>query len=176
MLSIKRTVGFFLVSFSIILSLVFFYYEQLVKLTTNIDLALLVGFAAIASGVSGVIMTLSLNKVANFEAIREYFQQGDATHMMLNRQAIYEYEESDEENKALDEKAAVEICSFYHFWGMMVKKRFLPLWIFKGASGVSGVRLHTILQPYINEKKLKKGYYADGFDILVERIKKKYRY
>ncbi|WP_152553285.1 hypothetical protein [Lysinibacillus sp. BF-4] len=77
-----------LVSFSIILSLVFFYYEQLVKLTTNIDLALLVGFAAIASGVSGVMMTLSSNKVANFEAIREYFQQGDATHMMLNRQAI----------------------------------------------------------------------------------------
>ncbi|WP_435874070.1 DUF4760 domain-containing protein [Rossellomorea vietnamensis] len=69
--------------------------------------------------------------------------------------------------KALDTKAASEICAFFHFWGMMVNKGYLPLWIFKSASGPSVVRLFHLLKPYIEERrKTNNHYYAIDFEYL----------
>jgi hypothetical protein len=73
----KKMIGYALLSLSTILSVIFFQ-DSLVSLRDKVELSLLVGIAAIASGVSGVLMSLSSKKVATFEAIREYYQQGDA--------------------------------------------------------------------------------------------------
>jgi hypothetical protein len=134
----------------------------------------LVALAAIASGVSGVLMSLSSKRVATFEAIREYFQQGDTPEMIASRNKIYQ---SEKDGTPVDTKAASEICSFFHFWGMMVEKGFLPLWIFKSASGPSIVKLYFILEPHIEERRKNNNkLYGEGFEYLVKKIGKKYGY
>ncbi|TKD70750.1 hypothetical protein [Pseudalkalibacillus hwajinpoensis] len=90
-------------------------------MSQEVRLSTLVGIAAIASGVSGILMSLSTKRVANFEAIREYFQQGDTPEMIKARHKIYECEKKDVD---LDPESATLICSFFHFWGIMVKKGF----------------------------------------------------
>jgi hypothetical protein len=165
-------IGFILLSLSTILS-VYFFQDNYVDLKEKVELSLLVGIAAIASGVSGVLMSLSSRKVAIFEAIREYYQQGDTPAMIESRTKIYAIEDG---KTPLDTKAASEICAFFHFWGMIVKKGYLPIWVFKSASGPSVVRLFHLLKPYINERrKTNNYYYAKDFEYLVKKIEKKYR-
>jgi hypothetical protein len=139
----KKGIAFILLSICTILSATFFY-EEIASLKGKLELSLLVGVAAIASGVSGVLMSLSSRKGAIFEAIREYYQQGDTAEMIENRTKIYATEDG---QTPLDTKAASEICAFFHFWGMMVRKGYLPLWIFQSASGPSVVRLFHLLKP-----------------------------
>ncbi|WP_142922612.1 hypothetical protein [Neobacillus notoginsengisoli] len=52
----------------------------------------------------------------------------------MNRNKIYE---SKHNGAPLDKTAASELCSALNFWGMMVEKGHLPIWVFKGASGPS---------------------------------------
>ncbi|WP_206759420.1 DUF4760 domain-containing protein [Guptibacillus hwajinpoensis] len=169
----KRIIAYTLITLSVLLSLLFFQ-EEVSSLSQEVRLSTLVGIAAIASGVSGILMSLSTKRVANFEAIREYFQQGDTPEMTKARHNIYE---SENKGVDLDPEAATLICSFFHFWGMMVKKGFLPLWIFKSASGPSIVRLHHLVTPYIAQRRLSNNkYYGEGFEYLAKRITKEYKY
>jgi hypothetical protein len=169
----KRMISYILISISTLLSLLYFD-KELIKLSSKLNLTTLVAIAAIASGVSGVLMSLSSKRVATFEAIREYFQQGDTPEMIASRNKIYD---SEKNGTPLDVKAASEICSFFHFWGMMVEKGFLPIWIFKSASGPSIVRLYYILLPYIEERRANNNkHYGEGFVYLVGKIERKYGY
>ena len=167
----KRTISYTLVSLSILLS-IYYFRSDLAAIPKKVEL--MVGLAAIASGVSGILMSLSASRVANFEAIREYFQQGDTPEMTATRHKIYEAERTGE---PVDPKAAAEVCSFFHFWGMMVKKKYLPLWIFKSASGPSVVRLYYLVLPYIEERRSTNNpHYGEGFKYLVKRIEREYKY
>lgn len=168
----KRIMAYILISVSTFLS-IYFFREGLLNLTEQIELAMMVGFAAIASGISGVMMSLSSKRVANFEAIREYFQQGDTPKMIENRKNVYATESGEQE---LDHLSASEICAFFHFWGMMVRKGYLPIWIFKSSSGYSILKLHYLLESFIQDKKTSNQHYAEGFDWLVKKINKQYRY
>jgi hypothetical protein len=168
----KKVIALILFSISTMLSFIFFY-EDLMDMKSKVELSMLVGFAAIASGVSGVLMSLSSRKVATFEAIREYYQQGDTPQMIESRTKIYAIEDG---ATALDTKAASEVCAFSHFWGMMVNKGYLPLWIFKSASGPSVVRLFHLLKPYISERRQTNNpYYALHFEYLAKKIEKTYK-
>ncbi|WP_399629001.1 hypothetical protein [Sporosarcina sp. SG10008] len=169
----KRIIAYAFMSLSLLLSIIF-YGDVLVNISSEIQLATVVGLSAIASGVTGIIMSLSSKKVANFEAIREYFQQGDTPEMLKNRSKIYDTEV---EGVKIDHTAAAEICGLYHFWGMMVSKGYLPFWIFKSSSGYSVVKLFFLLEPYIMERRMASNkYYAEGFEQLAKKIKKKYKY
>lgn len=169
----KRIIAYAFILLSLLLS-VLFYGDVLVNFSSKIELATVVGLSAIASGITGVIMSLSSKKVANFEAILECFQQGDTPEMMENRKNIYDTESKEIK---LDQVAASEIYGFFHFWGMMVSKGYLPLWIFKSASGHSVVKLFYLLQPYIQERRAATNqHYAEGFEQLEKKIKKKFKY
>lgn len=169
----KKSVGFVLLSLSILLS-VFFFQSTLVDLSSKVNLSILVGIAAIASGVSGVLMSWSSKKVATFEAIREYYQQGDTPSMIENRTKVYATEDG---VTPLDIHAAAELCAFFHFWGMMVRKGFLPIWIFKSASGPSIVRLYRLLESYVLERRRTNNhYYAKDFEYLVVKIENRYKF
>jgi hypothetical protein len=168
----KKITSVILLSISTLMA-VFFFQDQIIGWKDQVELSLLVGIAAIASGVSGVLMSLSSRKVAIFEAIREYYQNGDTPAMIENRTKIYATEDG---VTPLDEKAASEICAYFHFWGMMVKKGYLPIWVFNSASGPSVVRLFYLLKPYIELRRVSNNqYYAKDFEYLIKYIEKKYK-
>lgn len=163
--------AYILASISILFAL-WFVWDELVNLSDSSTLSLMVGISAIASGVSGVIMSLASKRTAIFEAVREYYQQGDTAEMIACRHKVYAAENGETE---LDKKAASEICSFFNFWGMMVRRGFLPMWVFASASGPSVVRLYEILEPYILERRdTNNQLYAMEFEVLVKRIRRKY--
>ena len=56
-----------------------------------------------------------------------------------------------------------QVASHYHFWGLMVKKGFLPKWIFQGEPGESALQLYDRLKPYIDKRRVDKKSYAENY-------------
>ena len=167
-----------------------------------------VNIIPIISGLSGVILGAIGYRATNLEAIREYFLQGDAIEFIKARRIIYsigdseailkglknEYEEGkksgyekqkgkEDVEQSLADSTSI-ICNFYHMWGLMVRKGYLPIWVFEGSSGRQVVKIYSLLEPYIEEKRVVQldtdeqfnSDYADNFIWLYRKIKRKYKY
>jgi len=146
-----------------------------IKLFNNsTGLQIIVNIVAIVSGASGVIIGLSGFKISSLDAVKEYFQQGDAERFIKARHNIYSVSE---EGKSIEfeNKDASIICSFFHFWGLMVRKKYLPIWVFESASGIAIIRLYDILKDFIDEHRISNPFYAEHFEWLVCSVKRKYR-
>lgn len=146
-----------------------------IKLFNNsTGLQIIVNIVAIVSGASGVIIGLSGFKISSLDAVKEYFQQGDAERFIEARHNIYSLFEG---NKAIEfeNKDASIVCSFFHFWGLMVRKKYLPIWVFESASGIAIIRLYDILNDFIVEHRNSNPFYAEHFEWLVNSVKRKYR-
>ncbi len=63
----KKIISYTLLSLSILLS-IYYFRTDIAAIPKKVEL--MVGLAAIASGISGILMSISASKVANFEAIR----------------------------------------------------------------------------------------------------------
>lgn len=170
----RKIVAIAFISLSVLLCIIFYFEEISKSIFDEGILAIMVGVSAIATGLTGVVLSFSSMKVAKFDAIREYFQQGDTPQMIKNRSKIYDMEM---EGIEIDQTAAAEVCSLYHFWGMMVSKGYLPLWIFKSSSGYSVIKLFCLLEPHIFERRaITSKHYAEGFEQLAKKIEKKYKH
>lgn len=126
--------------------------------------------AGIIAIVSFPLITFPARKNNQLEAVIKYFQQGDAPQLVKARENVFYATDQ----ASPDDSASV--CSFFHFWGLMVKKKILPIWVFESASGVRVVQLHQKLRDYIAERRKDNPYYAEYFEWLSQNIQKKYRH
>lgn len=199
-----KTSAVFLIGLAVVLG-VFTNYEWIYSAISNYDnLQYIVNVIAIISGFSGVIIGVTGYRTANLEAIKEYFLQGDAPELAKARRQIYDAKnpeklmerfkvEHDERNQKEEGERKVDqglsesisgIINFYHLWGLMTKKGYLPIWVFKGSSGRQLIRLHNILEIYIEDKRVPTSGinaepnpdYAENFSWLCRKVRKKYKY
>ena len=121
------------------------YLKIIYKLAKETKIKDVVNIVAILSGISGVLIGVASIRISNMEAVKEYFQQGDSLENVAARKEIYCKINN---NIKIDKNdvAAGSIISFFHFWGIMVKKKYLPLWVFESASGYAVIRLYEGLQ------------------------------
>lgn len=156
----------------------------------------IVGIVAIITGISGGVLGIVSLRTANLENVREYFQTGDTKEMIYNRSVLYEFKAS---NKSLYEPdfflkhydinnnpsnlkmkdielSVSKISSFFHLWGLLAKKGYLPLWVFESASGIAVCRLYYASIEVINNKRKKNPLYAENFEWLTNKIIEKYQF
>ena len=98
-----------------------------------------VNIVAILSGISAILVGVASIRISNLGAVKEYFQQGDNKEYTTARHNLYK---KFEEGVSIDpnDADASNTVSFFHFWGLMVKKKYLPFWVFKSASGHAVIR------------------------------------
>ena len=167
--------------------------------SSNDILQYIVGFVAIISGISGVLLGFSSTKTTQLESVRTFFDKGDGPEYMRARKILYTYKKQliktdidlyhdDFEMKFIDDckdtstlkkddilKQISFIANFYQAWGLLVEKKFLPLWVFQGASGVGVCILYEIALPsIIRARKERNPFYAENFEWLYKRVKKVY--
>lgn len=128
-----------------------------------------VGVVAILSGIAGIVMGIASARQASLEAVKEYFQQGDEDAYVEARRRIFN------EKGTITEADLSKVANFFHFWGLMNRKGYLPIWVFEGSSGIQIVKLYQKLEPNILEKRCNNIFYAVEFELLVKRISKKYK-
>ena len=130
----------------------------------------IVNIVAIMSGVSGILVGAASIRISNMGAVKEYFQQGDAAeHTKARKQIYYKMEQNITIDK--NDLAAADVVSFFHFWGAMVKKKYLPLWVFDSASGYAVVRLYEGLEEMISERRKDNPRYGEYFEWLYHKVK-----
>lgn len=91
---------------------------------------------------------------------------GKYTKLFEARHAIY----SCQDIFQVKEIYLTQVASHYHFWGLMVKKGFLPKWVFQGEPGESALQLYSLLKPYIDKRRDEKKSYAENYIWLISQI------
>lgn len=76
---------------------------------------------------------------------------------------------------ALNDEDAAQVINMFHHWGLLAKRRYLPMWVFDSASGAGVCRLYEITQNYIesSRKRNKDPKYAEYFTWLYGETKKR---
>ena len=133
-----------------------------------------VDIVAILSGISGILVGIASIRISNLGAVKEYFQQGDAKEYTEARKNLYrKFDDGIKIDK--NDKDASNVISFFNFWGMMVEKKYLPIWVFESASGQAVIRLYEGLQDMIKERRRDNPNYGEYFEWLYRKCKSKKR-
>ena len=130
-----------------------------------------VNIVAILSGISAILVGIASIRISNLGAVKEYFQQGDNKEYTTARHNLYK---KFDENVPIDpnDADASNTVSFFHFWGLMVKKKYLPFWVFKSASGYAVIRLYEGLQEMIEIRRVDNPEYAEYFEWIYRKCRK----
>jgi hypothetical protein len=132
----------------------------------------LVAYVAIGAGVAGILTflvgVLPSRKLAKPQAVIQYFQQGDTKEFIECRHRVYAAGKD-----SIDPSDAAYLCSFFHFWGLMVKGGLLPIWVFDSSSGERAVQLYRKLSQFVRDARHTAPRCAEYFEWLGEEIARK---
>lgn len=125
------------------------------------------------TGIAGFIFGLvglfkSRNDTVNaFLSIIESKEFSEARAYVYNNKISLDY--------AISAQNASYIVNVFHHWGLLAKKRYLPMWVFYGASGSGAIRMYELTKDYIQElrKKHDDDTYGEYFEWLYYKIKRK---
>lgn len=129
------------------------------------------GIVGAAIGIFGVFHN-------RFLAVHQYLEAVEAPDFIDAKAIIYN---SDPRQIPLESREAAIIVNFFHHWGLLAKKHYLPLWVFDSGSGAGAIRLYELTQEYIRKRQghHKDSSYASNFKWLYNelqdrKIKKKW--
>ena len=149
--------------------------DMVIEIVDKINVKDIVNIVAILSGISGILVGAASIRISNLGAVKEYFQQGDSKEYTDARRRLYNKIVGMQKISKDDIDAAI-VVSFFHFWGMMVKKHYLPVCVFESASGYAVIRLYEGISEMIGERRKDNPQYAEYFEWLYKKMKKKLRY
>lgn len=122
------------------------------------------------TGTSGLIISLFSSRREKYQVVSEFLSELSDPKFIAAKKYVYTNEASDVE----DEQVAI-VVNFFHHWGLLAKKKYLPMWVFDGATGRGTCRLYERTQMYIaKRRKHNQDYlYAEYFEWLYKRIKRR---
>ena len=134
---------------------------------TGVDLSLILSIIGAITGVSGMVVGILGVVRSRYQTVSEFFSAVEKPEFIRARGAVYAAKEF-----AVGDENAAYVINFFHHWGLMAKKHYLPMWVFDGASGAGAVRLYERLEPHINRLRDKNGdkRYAEYFEWLCKKI------
>ena len=114
---------------------------------------------------------------AKFAIIKDFFNQGDSSEQKGYRELVYSIYNDTDDPETIHSKlnsisnTVARIVSFYDFWSLMVEKKHLPKWVFKGMPGKTAVNIFCKIKPYLDNRRQTESEYAQQFEKLIHIIK-----
>lgn len=136
------------------------------KLTLDTILVIVSGIASWLTALTGLIFGYKSWKTSKVDAAKQFMEAENSEELFKARHAIYSCQDIFE----VKEIYLTQVASHYHFWGLMVKKGFLPKWVFQGDPGESALQLYSLLKPYIDKRRDEKKSYAENYIWLISKI------
>ncbi len=138
----------------------------------NIELCLSVGSFIIA--LAGLIISIFSFVNNRYLAVDEFFKKMEDEKFIESRNYVYKNDITDNISDSGNIHAAA-IVNFYQHWGLLAKKKYLPMWVFDGGTGQGTLRLFNRTQKYIYAVRQKNNdtTYGEHFEDLVTAIKKR---
>lgn len=114
-----------------------------------------------------------------FLAVNQYMEALEDVRFIEARTRIYN--QAPNQPIPINNEDASIIVNFFHHWGLLAKKHYLPLWVFDSGSGSGIIRLYDLTKGYIMERRQihQDSTYASDFEWLYlelqrRRIRKKW--
>lgn len=140
---------------------------EVISVTLELGLSIIGSVTGIIGAVIGVL-GISHNR---FLAIRQFMEYLEDPIFIDARHRIYNHDSSQQISP--NDKDAALITNYFHHWGLLVKKRYLPLWVFDYGSGARVIYLYEQLQKYIAEHRRlhNDAFYAINFEWLYYKLR-----
>lgn len=124
------------------------------------------GITGSAIGIFGILHN-------RFLAVHQYMESLEAPDFIAARARIYN--QSPNQALPMDSKDASLVVNFFHHWGLLAKKHYLPLWVFDSGSGTGVIRLYELTQGYImNRRQIHNdSIYASNFEWLYHELQRR---
>ncbi|MEE0856080.1 MAG: hypothetical protein U0L58_02130 [Ruminococcus sp.] len=124
--------------------------------------------AAVVSIVGGILSY----KNNQFKAVNEFMSKIEDENFIEIKHYIY-----NNKNFSVVDKNSAILVNFFHHWGLLVKKRYLPLWVFDKATGRGACRLYEKVEPYIKKRREfnNDSSYGEYYEWLYYKLKKRYK-
>ena len=128
------------------------------------------GIVGMLTGIGSLIISVLNHQRARFLAVHEYLSAVESKEFIESKKYVYNTSHFDN-----DDKKAALVVNFFHHWGMLAKRKYLPLWVFDGATGKGACRLYERVLPYIEARRKHNGdpSYAEYYVWLYKKIKDK---
>lgn len=125
----------------------------------------LVDIIAILSGVTGMFFGVYSYLMTKANMVKSYFEADDSDEMRIARKNIYN-DCSTSEKELFENTSFAKVCSHYHFYGLMLKKHYIPAWVFKSVNGSAIIRCYEKSRKYIELRRKDDFYYSEYFEWL----------
>lgn len=142
-----------------------------IKISQTISLVLsiigaITGIAGMVFGIFGILHN-------RFLAVHDYLSGIDDPDFISARSAVYNGGGGD----SLDNEDLAAVINFFHHWGMLARKGYLPLWVFDSGCGAGVVRLYERSKSHIMKIRAEHSdqTYASDFEWLYHTLQKRNR-
>lgn len=136
-------------------------------------ISIIAGIVGMITGITGMIISCLGVRDKKFEVIHEFLNGMDDLTFINARSVVYNKEIG--EPIAIDDTDVAFVVNYFHHWGIFVKKKYLPMWVFDYGSGAGVIRLYERSESFIKQRREKNGdnTYASGFEWLYYKLKKR---
>lgn len=135
------------------------------------NIELLLSIIGACTGIFGAVCGFFGIIHNRFLAVNEYLTALEDSEFVEARKQIY----NQEEKLSPDDVQASVVVNFFHHWGLMARKHYLPLWVFDSGSGAGVIRLYSLTEQYIEERRQLHNdpTYASNFEWLNRAMKRR---
>lgn len=135
------------------------------------------GIGGLATAIVSIIISIITYNHNKIEALNSYFNYDRNEQFMKGRREVYNMDA----NTIVDNNDTniATVLNAYHHWGLLVKHKQLPFWIFYDkrhgltSSGITIARTYKKLQKTIKERQKSNKYYAQHYEYLYHKIYQK---
>lgn len=113
-------------------------------------IGIITGIIGAITGILGMIFSLLRSRRDSYDTVNEFLTQIESKEFIEIKSYIYNH---NEDNWDAKDKNAAAIVNFFHHWGMLAKRGYLPLWVFESATGSGACRLYECVKPYIETRR-----------------------
>lgn len=108
-----------------------------------------------------------------FLAVNQYMAALEEKDFLQARASIYK--NATNQAISIDSTDASIIVNFFHHWGLLARKHYLPLWVFDSGSGSGVIRLYDLTKGYIMDRRQihQDSTYASNFEWLYYELKRR---
>ena len=130
---------------------------------------LIFGIISAIIAIISLFISIYTTKNSRYMVVDKYFECVESETFIKAKKHVYTTDEL-----SVDDEQAAIIVNFFHHWGLLAKKKYLPMWVFDGATGKGMLRLYERTKSYIEarQKYNNDNTYGEYFLWLYNKVQK----
>lgn len=135
-------------------------------------ISIIVAIIGAITGIIGMVISILGRNQEKYHIVYEFLNGMTNPEFIKAREMVYNQKNND---VSVNDENMAFVVNYFHQWGLLAKKGYLPLWVFNYGSGAGAIRLYEAAAIFIKKRRQlhEDDTYAYGFEWLYYRLKRK---